>query len=50
MCRGWAIIFVPSTIAIYFHQSLVDSKYYAYLCSARTRQASQRCSNVRVVL
>ena len=22
---------------------------YLYLCSARTRQASQRCSNVRVV-
>lgn len=22
---------------------------YSYLCSARTRQASQRCSNVRVV-
>ena len=24
-------------------------KYYSYLCSTRTRQASQRCSNVRVV-
>ena len=25
-------------------------KDYSYLCSTRTRQASQRCSNVRVVL
>ena len=24
-------------------------KDYSYLCSTRTRQASQRCSNVRVV-
>ena len=30
-------------------KKLAGIKYWYYLCITRTRQASQRCSNVRVV-
>ena len=36
-------------LAVFFLLKVCIIKDYSYLCSTRTRQASQRCSNVRVV-
>lgn len=33
----------------FFHQNTYGMKNSSYFCTTRTRQASQRCSNVRVV-
>lgn len=40
---AWLFIFI-------FHQNTYGMKNSSYFCTTRTRQASQRCSNVRVVL
>ena len=37
-------------VKTFFHQNACGMKKCLYFCSTRTRQASQRCSNVRVVL
>lgn len=39
-----------STFCVIFLAKKCVFNYYSYLCITRTRQASQRCSNVRVVL
>ena len=39
-----------TTFCAFFHQNTCGMKNSSYFCSTRTRQASQRCSNVRVVL
>ena len=44
----WRLLKIDS--AIHFSFKIICIFYaYSYLCSTRTRQASQRCSNVRVV-
>ena len=39
-----------STLGDFSRKKVCIINDYSYLCSTRTRQASQRCSNVRVVL
>ena len=39
-----------TTVFTFFHQNTYGMKNSSYFCTTRTRQASQRCSNVRVVL